>query len=196
MLFALQGYSKPHFKVYVFVVYKVTNSGSRLSSRSSRSGGSDVSLSTSGSTLASSSSLTSRALDGATACVNINQHVFVLLGKYILGCCHWIGCLLTGGPANPAAPAGPTSPRSPCGQENLLSNPESSEVFFSSSQVGEQSETCGLRELTIGTYRGTTRSSGSSRSERTGLTLMEKNLIFFFVVNLTLSSSKYFTVNS
>lgn len=175
MLFAVQGYSKPQFKVYVFVVYKVTNSGSRLSSRSSRSGGSDVSLSSSGSTLASSSSLTSGALHGGTACVNINQHVFVLLGKYILGCCHWIGCLLTGGPANPAGPAGPTSPRSPCGQQNLLSNPESS---FSSSQGGEQSETCGLRELTIGTYRGTTRSSGSSRSERTGLTLMEKNVFF------------------
>lgn len=97
------------FKVHVFV----TNSRSRLSSRSSRSRGSSVSFSTSRSTLASCSSLARWALHGGRECINMNLFLFVLSGNI----CFRITYGLTGGPANPAGPAGPTSPRSPCGQE-------------------------------------------------------------------------------
>lgn len=79
----LKSYDRAQFKVYVFVVYKVTNRRSRLSSRSSRSSGSNVSLSSGGSTLASSSSLTSGALHGGTACINMNSYILVLLRKII-----------------------------------------------------------------------------------------------------------------
>lgn len=86
-----------------------------------------------------------------------------------------MACRLTGGPANPAGPAGPTSPRSPCRRENPVCKSEHSglaEFFFSGGSV--ELKKVRERKSTTGTYRASTRSNGSGRSEGTSLTLEKK----------------------
>lgn len=73
--------------------------------------------------------------------------------------------VLTGAPAKPAGPAGPVSPRSPCRGQMV-------------SQIQGRHQGCALRNGE--TYRGTARSSGSSHSNRAGLTLpAEQELTFW-----------------
>lgn len=86
---------------------------------------------------------------------------------------------LTGGPANPEGPAGPTSPRSPCRQQAVhhkVYTVQRGCIHSQGLHVNRWVNVVKLAMSAKATYRGSTRSSGSSRSEGTALTLGEKTV--------------------